>query len=267
MITPTDAARLAARDRPDGQAVLRQRWQQQLFLHWRWDAAMVQQTLPPGLTVDTFNGCAWLAITPFLIRDVRPPLCPVIPVLSHFLECNVRTYVFDSQGRPGVWFYSLDANSWLAVKLARAWFHLPYQHAKMRATLDAGKGEMDYSLRRWGSEETSSFRYRVSAPAREVAIGSLEFFLLECYRLFSQDEEGRLFTARVAHAPYQVGTPEVTLWDDRPLQWAGFDPDGQAPGHMSAVGAVDVEVFNPERVEAKTSAFAEDPVGEQAMPA
>ena len=203
------------------------------------------------------------------MRDVRPPLCPPVPGISHFLECNVRTYVFDEQGRPGVWFYSLDANSWLAVKIASAWFHLPYEHADMTATVDPGSEEVDYAVQRSGREEGSHFRYRSAGTGREVSLGSLEFFLTERYRLFAQNESGQLLTAQVAHAPYRVGRAAVSIWNDGLLQLAGFDPGGQSPDHICMVGAVNVEVFHPERVEAKARAFVtdSDSLGEQAMPA
>lgn len=228
---------------------------------------MVQLSLPPGLTVDTFGGTAWLGITPFSLRDVRPPHFPAIPWFSHFLGCTVRTYVFDAQGRPGVWYYSLDVNRWLVVKLARIWFHLPYHYATVKAVADASGAEVDFSVCRWGGQEESRFRYRASGPGREAAVGSLEFFLAERYRFFSQDEEGQLFSTRIAHVPHQLGSADVALSDDRLLQAAGFDPDGQAPDHSCVLSTVDVEVFSPERVEAKTHAFAADSLGEEAMPA
>lgn len=101
---------------------MRQRWEKLLFLHWAWDAAEVQRTLPLGLTVDTFEGRAWLGVVPFFMRDVRPAWVPSVPGISNFLELNVRTYVFDGRGRPGIWFYSLDCNQRLAVRAARTFF-------------------------------------------------------------------------------------------------------------------------------------------------
>jgi uncharacterized protein YqjF (DUF2071 family) len=269
VLVPTDADRLAARARPHGAAVLRQQWAQLLFLHWRCDPAAVQQTLPPGLTVDTTGGRAWLGVVPFFMRGVRPALCPPLPRLSYFLECNVRTYVFDAQGRPGVWFYSLDANSWLAVKVARGWYALPYFHAEMAATVASSNGAVDYSVRRRGAASESRFCYRALDEGREAPPGSLEFFLIERYRLYAQDKTGQLYTSRVAHAPYRISAADVPVWDDRLLRLAGFDAAGRPPDHICAASRVDVEVFKPERVEEVTAELAveDGSLGEQAMPA
>ncbi|HEX2852106.1 MAG TPA: DUF2071 domain-containing protein [Opitutaceae bacterium] len=162
------------------------RWTHLLFLHWQWDPAEVQRTLPPGLTVDTFEGNAWIGLVPFFMRDVRPAFFPAVPVLSHFLEFNVRTYVYDAHGRPGVWFYSLDCNRWLAVKTARALFHLKYEHAEMNAQVDAA-GAVDYHVCRRGEKRRSRFVYRLDGPTGQAPLGSQEFFLVERYRLFAHD--------------------------------------------------------------------------------
>ena len=108
---PNHTARLAARQ-PNGRRpqLMHQRWESLLFLHWRVSADRIQRTLPPGLTVDTFQGAAYLAIVPFFMLNVRPVGLPAVPWLSFFQELNVRTYVFDDAGTPGIWFYSLDCN-------------------------------------------------------------------------------------------------------------------------------------------------------------
>jgi uncharacterized protein YqjF (DUF2071 family) len=249
---------------------MRQRWAELLFLHWAWDPAAVQRTLPPGLTVDTFDGRAWLGVVPFFMRAVRPAGLPAVPGVSDFLELNVRTYVYDAQGRPGVWFYSLDANRWLAVEVARRWFHLPYEHAAMAAERVAATGEMDYAAQRCGQEHESRFLYGAASAAGEVAADTREFFLVERYRLFAHDaRRGRLLTGRVAHAPYRVAEASVPVWDDGPLRLAGFEAEGRAPDHRCVAEAVDVEVFPLEPVgePARDFAGAEGALGATAAPA
>ena len=245
---PTDASRLALRERPGTRPVMAMKWERLLFLHWSWDAAEVQRTLPPGLTVDTFDGRAWLGVVPFFMCGVRPTFAPAVPGLSDFLELNVRTYVFDEQGRPGVWFYSLDANQWLAVKTARALFHLNYQHATMSAAVEPASGEVDYRARRRGHggtvERESRFRYRAVGEARVATAGSLEFFLVERYLLFAFDERrGRLGRGRVWHRPYEISAAEVPLWDDVNLRLAGFAAPARAPDHVGAARRVEVEAW------------------------
>src|ERR1700759_3291980 len=103
MNRPNEEMRLAARA-PNGRRpqLMKQRWESLLFLHWRVRPDLIQQTLPPGLVVDTFHGDAYLGIIPFFMRNVRPIGLPLLPWLSHFQELNVRTYVFDKDGTPGV---------------------------------------------------------------------------------------------------------------------------------------------------------------------
>lgn len=253
------ADRLAARERPEGAPVMRQRWAELLFLHWAWDPAEVQRTLPAGLTVDVWEGRAWLGVVPFFMRDVRPAWCPPVPGVSNFLELNLRTYVFDRWGRPGVWFYSLDANRRLAVEVARRFFFLPYVHAAISAQ-PTPQG-LDFRVRRAGQEAESRYLHRAAGRPRAVQPDAMEFFLVERYRLFAHDaRQGRLFTGAVAHAPYQVTEAEVPVWDDGPLRLAGFDPGGRRPDHQCAAQAVDVEVFPLELVEEP----AENPVAGEA---
>jgi uncharacterized protein len=108
-----------------------QQWRDLLFLHWEYSTATIQATLPDGLYVDTFDGKAYLGVVPFFMRNIRPRYLPTVPGISNFMELNLRTYVHDREGVPGVWFYSLDANQHLAVKIARRFFHLPYVFAHM----------------------------------------------------------------------------------------------------------------------------------------
>ena len=157
MLTPTDEQRLAQRVQPNSPVVMRQEWSHLLFLHWEMDPALIQEHLPPGLTVDTYDGKAYLGVVPFHMDNVRPSFCPTVPGLSWFLELNLRTYVHDENGVPGVWFFALDCDQWLAVKLARSLFHLPYQHAQMESYQH--EGTLNYISRRKGCEQSQIYRY------------------------------------------------------------------------------------------------------------
>ncbi|WP_395730905.1 YqjF family protein [Prosthecobacter sp.] len=238
--TPTLESRLAFRERPVRTHVMHQRWESLLFLHWRWDAAEIQRTLPPGLFVDTFQGDAWLAIVPFYMRGIRPRFCPPVRGISDFLELNVRTYVHDEQGRPGVWFYSLDCNQRLAVWTARTFFHLPYQNARMSAQMRDGC--IDYRCQRGGEPAASQFRYRIAAESQVAEPGSLAFFLAERYLLFSQTPRG-LRCGQVHHTPYALADANLETWDVNPLLQAGFTDPRRPPDHMIGSSGVDVAVY------------------------
>lgn len=239
-ITPTPESRLAVRKRPDRAHAMHQRWEQLLFLHWRWDVTEIQRRLPPGLFVDTFQSDAWLAIVPFYMRGIRPRFVPSVPGISNFLELNVRTYVHDERGRPGVWFYSLDCNQPLAVWTARTFFHLPYHHARMKAA--AKDGWIDYDCHRHGKTDGARFRYSVAAQSKTAEPGSLEFFLAERYLLFSQTSRG-LRCGQVHHSPYPLAEAKVENWSFEPLLQAGFTNPGRPPDHIIGSPGVDVLVY------------------------
>jgi hypothetical protein len=226
-----------------------QQWRDLLFLHWEYPAAAIQRTLPEGLFVDTFGGQAYLGVVPFFMRNIRPRFLPAVPGLSNFMELNLRTYVHDRSGVPGVWFYSLDANQWLAVKMARQFFHLPYEHARMKSSRTA-KGGIRYESARLGEQangERCLFTYAPGAALPEPSPGSLEFFLVERYRLYSSAPDG-LRRGAVFHQPYPLCRADVSEWDEHLLTLDGFTPTGRPPDHLIMSRGVDVTIFPLERV-------------------
>jgi len=244
---PSPAQRLAMRERPSSFIVGRQRWSALLFAHWKMAAQTVQATLPPGLFVDTFEGEAYVGIVPFIMERVRPAWLPPLPWMSWFLELNVRTYVHDAAGQPGVWFYSLDCNQPVAVAIARRFFHLPYFHARMSAK--RRDGAIQYHCQRRGeSGESWHYEWRPGAHASPAEPGTLEFFLIERYVLFSSDRERRLHEGRVHHAPYRIHTPTVSQLSAGPAHLAGFDLEGD-PASLLGAESVDVSIFPLKTIE------------------
>jgi uncharacterized protein len=241
---PDASQRLAARVRPAGNPVMYQQWRDLLFLHWEYPAAAIQATLPDGLFVDTFGGQAYLGIVPFFMCNIRPRFLPAVPGISDFMELNLRTYVHDRSGVPGVWFYSLDANQWLAVKIARRFFHLPYEHAKMHARRTPD-GRIHYESLRTGDRANGTsclFEYTPGAELPQPSPDSLEFFLVERYRLFSSAPDG-LRCGAVYHPPYPLCRAEVTAWDEHLLRLNGFPLTGRPPDHSIMSRGVDVTIF------------------------
>src|SRR5688572_17040395 len=182
----SDAERLRVRERPPGRALMRQVWRHLGFLHWPVAGAAIEPLLPPGLQVDTFDGVAYVGIVPFTIPLTRAALGG-LPMAPAFHELNVRTYVHRDGRDPGVWFFSLDAASRLAVAGARLAYRLPYFHAHMTMEVAGGQGAptIDYRTRRVSGGAAFSGRYRPSGAAVTAAPGTLEFFLAERYLLYA----------------------------------------------------------------------------------
>ena len=247
MNRPTLASRLKLRERPAGRSpVMFQTWQDLLFLHWEYDVDEIQQTLPPGLYVDTFEERAYLGIVPFFMKNVRPRFCPNVPGISNFMETNLRTYVYDERGIAGVWFYSLDANQWLAVKLARTFFKLPYFYAAMHEQRDQSGQVITYDVGRRGVDQGlhSRFCYQSAGSIRHAQPGTLEFFLVERYILFAYSAQTRsLSTGQVYHTPYPIIEAEVSEWDSYLLEIDGFSQPLRAPDHILMSPGVTVDIF------------------------
>jgi uncharacterized protein len=221
------------------------RWESLLFAHWSVSPARIQATLPAGLNVDTFEGKAYLAVAPFFMCNVRPVGLPPLPWLSHFLELNVRTYVYDNHGVPGIWFYSLDCNQPLAVLGARVAIGLPY----FNAVMDAATGDfIDYRSRRNGSAASARYRFRGVGEAREVDAESWEFFVLDRYYLFAE-RAGSLVRGQVSHERYRYREAELTECSTLPAQLDGFTEITGAPMHACFVDGFDVKVYGTQKIE------------------
>lgn len=243
-------ARLAERAAPSKPVVMYQRWEELLFLHWPILPELVAKDLPPGLRVDTFDDQAWMGVVPFSMRKVRPRFLPALPGLSDFPELNLRTYVVDSQGRPGVWFYSLDTPKQLPNWIARTFFHLNYRRARMQLA-EVGERRMYHSELRTESGWDALQRYewaRTGAPCFAEP-GSLDFFLVERYRLFAYDTfRKRLLTGKVHHEPYSIQSARVSNYSRRLFSTNGLPCPEDAPSSALASKGVDVRIYPMEVV-------------------
>lgn len=242
---PTLEQRLAVRERPNERPVMYQSWRELLFLHWPCEARVIQAMLPRGLTVDTFQGQAWVGAVPFLMRNIRPSWFPCVPGVSNFLELNLRTYVYDRHGTPGVWFFSLDANQRFGVWWGRTLFNLPYRSARMTAKIDADTRHVAFQSERRGApaQLTCRYEYRPIGDERLADAGSFEFFLIERYILFAYSSSGRLYSGQVHHPPYQISDVELRHWDEHLLELDELPLPGRRPEHAVVSRGVDVDVF------------------------
>jgi uncharacterized protein YqjF (DUF2071 family) len=189
---------------PDSAWIQAQTWNDLLFAHWRVPADQLRRHLPAELQLDLFEGEAWLGITPFSLTGLRPRGVPPAPVLSHFLELNVRTYV-SAGGKPGIWFFSLDASSRLAVWAARRSYRLPYFHATMAKWRDRW---LEFRSRRDGANLLG--RYAPAGPVEHAPEGTLEYFLTERYCLYAHDGT-QLYRAEIHHPPWPLQRAQAEI--------------------------------------------------------
>jgi hypothetical protein len=222
-----------------------QTWERLLFAHWPMPAAAIRALVPPGLEVDTFEGSAWLGITPFRVASLRLRGLPPVPGVSRFLELNVRTYV-TGDDKPGIWFFSLDAANRLAVEAARRAYRLPYYQARMRAERRARW--IQYESTRVSSAARPyvfSGRYRPIGRPAAATPGSLEYFLAERYCLYVVHED-RIHRAEVHHPPWPIQPAEGEI-DLNTMAPDGLQLPGEPPLlHFSALQ--DVVIWPLERV-------------------
>ena len=200
-----ESSELGGADR--GPYVAQQSWRDLAFLHWPVARRLVQDRLPPGLVLDLWEGGAWVGVVPFRIEGLRPRHLPGVPGATDFLELNVRTYVRVAD-RPGVYFFSLDASSALAVAGAKALYGLPYHKAEMSCEREGDW--VSYRSQRPGEAAAFQARYRPTGMPVQAKPGSLEEFLVERYRLFD-GRDGRITRVEIDHAPWQLRRAEVEI--------------------------------------------------------
>jgi uncharacterized protein YqjF (DUF2071 family) len=225
-----------------------QRWSNLLFAHWSVSPDALRALVPPALILDLHEGKAWVTVTPFLLSGLRLRGLPAFPAVSEFPELNVRTYV-TLGGRPGVWFFSLDAGSFLAVTAARALFHLPYFEASMGAHASRD-GTIHYHSRRIDSRTPAAeFRagYAPDGPAATADSGSLDHFLVERYCLYALDRRQRVFRTEIHHRPWPLQPARVHLERNTMGDAAGITLT-PVPDRVSFSRRLDVAVWMPEEV-------------------
>jgi uncharacterized protein YqjF (DUF2071 family) len=222
-----------------------QRWRSLLFVHWEVSTEALRPLVPPSLSLDSFEGRSFVGLIPFDIPEMRPlrPLPPP-PTAGRFLETNLRTYV-RFQGTPGVWFFSLEAGSTLAVLGARAGYGLPYFRADMRWRREGDRVSY-HSARRWPPPRPAALEleYEIGPPIGPAAPGTLEHFLVERYVLFARHPILGLVEGRVRHQPYPLRQARVVRLEESLLAAAGITARGPRTPDWFSDG-VDVDIFPP----------------------
>lgn len=209
--------------------IMKQTWENLMFAHWRIDPAQLRRIVPAELEIDTFDGSGWVAVAPFMISNIRWRGLPHVPGAAAFPEINVRTYVI-AGGKPGVFFFSLDAASRLAVEGARMTFGLPYFLCDAR--IDPVQEGIHYRSTRTdprGAPATFHGEYRPTSTVFNAQPGSFEYYLTERYCLYSLRWGGSIWRSEIDHAPWPLQTAEADFRINTMARAAGLNLPEQEP--------------------------------------
>jgi uncharacterized protein YqjF (DUF2071 family) len=196
---------------PPGRWMMAQTWEDLLFAHWRVPELALRQLVPQPIAIDTFDGSAWLGITPFEVTGLRLRGTVPLPRLSRFPELNVRTYVSFGD-KPGIWFFSLDAGNAAAVIGARSSYRLPYHDADM--TIERADAAIRYHSTRTSAGAPAAeleVEYAPAGSAQPPAAGTLEHWLTERYCLYTLEEPDRVRRAEIHHPPWPLQQATATI--------------------------------------------------------
>ncbi len=201
--------------RPCGAPSMHMSWRSLLFMHWPVPASQLRPLVPDTMEIDSFDGSAWVGLVPFTMAGVGHRWMPRrlrMPWITDFHECNVRTYV-TVDGEPGVWFFSLDAASPLAVWAARTFWNLPYYNAAIQLARQGS--EVRYAVKRRGRGDEAALRcaWRVGDPLPPSRPGELAHFLTERYLLFAHRGD-RTYRGRIWHQPWPLREGKLLALED-----------------------------------------------------
>lgn len=233
-------------DDPVRWAVMRQEWNNLAFVHWRVPAEVVQQRLPRGVRVDIHDGSAWVGLVAFHMERIGPARGFTVPYFGSFPETNIRTYVKGPDGRPGVWFDSLDVTRLVPTIVARRTYGLPYMWSSMRIR-NRGDQRRYTARRRWGGPAARSLiDLEVGAEIPSVKVSPLERFLTCRWGLYSTFL-GQLVYAPVEHPEWPLHQARLSQLDDTLSVVAGYpEPPDKPLVHWTP--GVSVRIGRPKRV-------------------
>jgi uncharacterized protein YqjF (DUF2071 family) len=219
---------------PGAPWLMGQTWVNLLFAHWRVPEEALRPVVPPELPIDTHEGSAWVGVTPFCVRGLRLRGTLPAPGLSTFPELNVRTYV-SIEGKPGIYFLSLDADSRLAVATARRGYRLPYFRSRIEVRQDK-EGTIGYDLMRTSDDGPPAYFSATYGPRGEhlpIREGSLERWLTERYCLYTLDDAQRIQRGDIHHPPWPLREGWAEMETNTMAMPFGIDLEGEPLLHFS----------------------------------
>ena len=190
--------------------------------------------IPEGLELDLFEGKAYVGVIPFQMKNVRPRLLPAVPGISTFPEFNIRTYV-KKNGKAGVLFLTLEAQSRITCWHAPRAYGLPYRYAKCQLRFSNEKFVWKSKNVRDGSSLEGECK--LTGKQRKAEKDTLEYFLFERYSLYTEHNE-KLHMAYTLHEPWIFQDGEVTISDNSLTQSYELGIDVMNPQHVHASSGV-----------------------------
>lgn len=228
---------------PSAPWIMFQRWEELLFIHRRVPATALRALVPLQLEIDQFDGTAWIGQTPFCLTNLHARWLPPLPFASRFLEMNLRTYVRFG-GKAGIFFFSLDAASRLAVAAARLTYRLPYRYARMQ--LKRADGWIHYRSERVDRENAEFIgRYRGVGATWSPALGTLEHFLTERYALYAMLGSRTVLRGDIHHPPWEIQRAEAQIETNTVPAGHGLPLTDQEPPLLHFAAPQDTLIWPP----------------------
>lgn len=224
---------------PSQRPLLSQRWLNLLFIHWQVNETQLRAKIPEPLEIDRYDDKAWIAVVPFDMKGVTFNGLPAVRALSDFPEINVRTYV-TYQGKPGVWFFSLDVPKQFAVWAARTFFHLPYRHAKVEVIEEAQAIHYKHKMPNASFEAT----YQPQSK-KSFKVDTFEHWATERYCLYCQNKRGHLYRTEVHHPKWPLQYAILSIQENTLLK--GWKLGAQHPSVLFSKH-LDVVAYAPQKV-------------------
>lgn len=232
---------------PSKNWIMRQKWRNVLFLHWPIPVEKLRPHIPSSLQIDTFNGSAWLGIILFVLEGIFPFEIPSISLTPKFPEINVRTYV-KYDGKPGIYFLSIDVMNWASLKIAKNWYHLPYHSSQIFFQKEEQKFHC-HSIRKGNENTPISFKGKY-APVSEVYFpkeGTLDHWLIERYCLYSSNNGINIYCGDIHHRPWPLQKAKIELVKNTLFTPFHFDLFEEKPIAHFSIG-VDSLIWNIKKI-------------------
>lgn len=196
---------------PSKNWIMRQTWKNVLFLHWPIPLEKLRPHIPTSLQIDTYKGTAWLGIILFVLEGIYPFGLSSISLTPKFPEINVRTYV-TYNGKPGIYFLSIDVDNWASLKIAKHWYHLPYHSAHISFQKE-GESFHCHSVRRENRNDPLSFHCKYASVSDVYAPkeGTLDHWLTERYCFYSSNNGVSIYCGEIHHQPWPLQKAKIEL--------------------------------------------------------